>query len=493
MRLLLIFLTLVPIIKAQQVNIGNGVPFNIQSGPENDLYIKGDTSGFFMINSKNSFKQGECHLVKIAYKGLIPLFDSELHYGDNWNVTLLAAVYVAPKLFLYLEVKESSNKKVILIRKEYDGNEGKDLNIESRLDSLSSENQIGYRVWKIIQSRTEKTLYTIKQLNENNLFENRIAAYLNETGEKKWEYTEIDSSRSLIRQFIGDDKGRLYALYKNKAGYFGVKSMTGDKANDRTRLLPVNKISIFEPALEILNGKLYCSGEFMPGIGMNKEMNETPANGFFLLRMETTSLEIKDSCYDDLNQRLQNKLNYKYKNKQIGIEGEKNTACGAKNYLHYGMFSFKGAVYAVKYHANLKSGKVVSRNEIIILKYNQGKPEWMQIIPGNNTIASKMGFEFIFTDKMHLFYFDHKDNLIHYPEIGFYSPKKYKAVADNAAILVRVGIDERGSMERDNIFTYVEWQQHIYSDIKKLNEENSLIIGSDDGRKRRFDKLSLVD
>lgn len=491
MRLLLIFLSLVLSVKGQQVNIGSGIAFNIHSSPEEDLYIKGDTSGFFVINNKNSFKQGDCHLIKVAYRGLVPLYDTDLHYGDNWNVTLLSAVYAAPKLLLYLEVRENTNKKLLLIRKEYDANEGKDLKKDIRLDSMISENPIAYHVWRTIHSKSEKTLYTIKQLNENNSYENRIASYLNETAEKKWEYTEIDSSRNTIRQFIGDDKGRLYALYRNKAGYFGVKSMTGEKANDRTRLLPVNKISIFEPALEILNGKLYCSGEFMPGIGMSKEMNETPANGFFLLRMETNSLEIKDSCYDDLNQRLQNKLNYKYKNKQIGIEGEKNTACGAKNYLHYGMFSFKGAVYAVKFHANLKNGKVVSRNEVIILKYNHGKPEWMQIIPGNNTVASKMGFEFVFTDKMHLFYFDHKDNLIHYPEIGFYSPKKYKAVTDNAAILVRVGIDERGSMERDNIFTYVDWNLNIHTDIKKLNEEKSLIISADDGRKRRFDKLSL--
>ncbi len=196
MRLLLIFLSLVLTVKGQQVNIGSGIAFNIHSAPEEDLYIKGDTSGFFVINTKNSFKQGDCHLVKVAYRGLIPLYDTELHYGDNWNVTLVTAIYIAPKLLLFLEVKESSNKKVVLIRKEYDGNEGKDLKLDKRLDSLSSDNQIGYRVWKITQSKSEKTLYTIKQLNENNLYENHIAAYLNETGEKNGSIQKLTAAET---------------------------------------------------------------------------------------------------------------------------------------------------------------------------------------------------------------------------------------------------------------------------------------------------------
>ncbi|MBK9284839.1 MAG: hypothetical protein IPM51_11070 [Sphingobacteriaceae bacterium] len=493
MRILFIFFFLALQLKSQQIQVINGEEFSTPSKTEDDFYIKGDTSAFFIINNKNNIKQGHCFLSKITYSTQAPVYTREIFYRDNWKTQLLFANYVNNKIALYLEIKENDNKKAVLLKKYYSADYGIEINQEERLDSVLFDHAINHSVWKIISSESENVLYTIQSLHPKNEYDFKIASYATENSIRNWVYVETDSSRQSIRQWLGDDKGILYVLNTDKQNHFRLKICTGKKENDQQQLLPNAKKTIFEPVLKIINNQLYCTGEFIPGIGKNKEMNDLPVNGFFLLRYDANTLVLKDSCFDDLNQRLRNKLNYKYKNKTIKLEGPKNTLCASKNYVHHSLFSFKGSIYAIKFHAIFKNGKIAARNEIIVLKYTQGKPEWMQIIPGNNVLESKMGFEIVVAEKMHLFYFDRKDNIIHYPDIGFYAPKNYKSVMDNAAILVRIGIDERGIMERDNIYTYVDWDFNIYSDIQKLNSGNKIIITADKGKTRRFDQLILTE
>jgi hypothetical protein len=476
---------------AQQIIIEGGASLPHNGSFQNELIIKGDTSGFYTVTS-GTLQSAPKTLRKFSYKVRKLLFDKEIFYIGNSSINVLQGSFHEGKLALALEVNDDQKKKKFLVLRNYSDETGMDKARDILLDSMDIDITSTKLNFKVLTSTDLKKIYLLKiELKKGREKLYSISCFDAEKGNRIWRQLNPDSSYFLKGSTALDEGGNIYALIKDPADRFTIRMFSDQK--NISSALPSPSVEIIDATMELVENKLLCTGQYTCEKTQERSKDKKVEMGFFLAEFEKGSLKPGESSFDKMIVRLQNQLTYKYKNKLLRNEAGKNSLYYEKTYLHFRSFYFKGNLYVVNFHGDLLAGEVVSRNEVIILKYNGSNLDWMTIIPGKNSCPEKLGFDLIAGKKLNLVYFDHKDNLIYYPDVGFYYPNKYKSVGPLSAILVRIGINENGTFERENIFTYVDWHLNFESPTKNISRPGTLIIGAKDGKKLRYDVLRLVE
>ena len=325
---------------------------------------------------------------------------------------------------------------------------------------------------------------------------------------------EVESNKKICDQKLNTDsenqvptgydylltnEGRFCYLFETSENINGMQIISEEYSKNKTVMIPsVN--TLINLKIEIVNNLLLCSGEILEGKRQAKT-NDEPANmGFFLLVINPKTAEIKNQSYDYLSSELQTKLNYKDKNYYYTEEGIKSYSFSHKAYKHYKTIYLNGSIYVIKYHGytwrHQNSFGVEttypSAKEIIVLKYNNFKLEWMSLIPRKNSEASKMGMNFIISKKLHLFYFENPENL-KTPDIKNYDHKTYQSVKASSSVLVNTVIEEDGKIIREEIKSDKDWYLPPNFNAAFLSHSKSTIISTFDKKKRRFDLISVKD
>jgi hypothetical protein len=500
-RIVILFLVFILRSQAQQVIIEGGASLSHNGSSQNELIIKGDTSGFYTVTS-NTLQSAPKTLRKFSYKVRRLIFDKEIFYIGNSNISVVHGSFFEGKLALALEVNDDQKKKKFLVLRNYFYDTGMDKATDILLDSMDYDPADPKFNFKVLTSPDLKKLYALKielKKGREKLF--TVSCFDALKGNKLWKQLDPDSSYFLKGNALLDEDGKLFTLIKDPADRFTLRSFSDQKT--AASALPSPYVEIVDATIELVEGKLFACGQYtcekaIEKTGEAEQSTVRPRKekktelGFFLIEFDKNSLKASESSFDKMSVRIQNQLSYKFKSKILRNVPGKTIHYYEKPYQHYKSFYFKGDLYVVNFHGYLIAGEVVSRNEIIILKYSGAKLEWMTILPGKNSCPDKLGIGIILGKKLNLVYFDHKDNLIYYPDAGFYYPNKYKNVGPLSAILVRIGINENGTFERENIFTYVDWQLN-FDPSKNISKPGTLIIGGKDAKKLRYDVLRLVE
>jgi hypothetical protein len=214
--------------------------------------------------------------------------------------------------------------------------------------------------------------------------------------------------------------------------------------------------------------------------------------GIFSYFIDTKTNELKNKNANHFSDDVEKKLSY-----EIGlIKGR----TGLKYYSYEKTVVLNGCVYVIESHSytfefSNKTKYSVSTSverELIITKYTEdGKMDWMKIIP-KCTMDKLNNFNLVIrNNKLNFFYAENPKNLKK-GTVDNYDPEKYAEISNyNGSVLVCTTIDEKGNLNRTEVLKNQGWCYDPDPMNILLDNNNTLIIRMINKDLERYDKFIL--
>ncbi len=214
--------------------------------------------------------------------------------------------------------------------------------------------------------------------------------------------------------------------------------------------------------------------------------------GIFSYFIDTKTNELKNKNANHFSDDVEKKLSY-----EIGlIKGR----TGLKYYSYEKTVVLNGCVYVIESHSytfefSNKTKYSVSTSverELIITKYTEdGKMDWMKIIP-KCTMDKLNNFNLVIrNNKLNFFYAENPKNLKK-GTVDNYDPEKYAEISNyNGSVLVCTTIDEKGNLNRAEVLKNQGWCYDPDPMNILLDNNNTLIIRMINKDLERYDKFIL--
>ncbi|MBL7930963.1 MAG: hypothetical protein JNL60_03620, partial [Bacteroidia bacterium] len=154
----------------------------------------------------------------------------------------------------------------------------------------------------------------------------------------------------------------------------------------------------------------------------------------------------------------------------------------------FGTFLIESHSYQISSNQGINSYE----RELLVSKFDDsGKMEWMKIIP-KFTANGLNEFNYLVKNrKIYFFYAEHPKNL-EKTTITDYNPKKYQPIKNyNGSFLVCTSLDEKGSLERKEVFRNKGWCYDPSATNIVLDNGKTLLLRMINDESERYDKISL--
>jgi hypothetical protein len=460
---LFLFLLRFVALHSQQLKITKGETFISQS-PSEDLWIGNDSSGIYLINPV-SVHSNTCTLYRFDVHNGNRISLKTIEFTSEATSEIVSAKLLGPKIILFVK-EENKSSKVQLYRREFYASNG----METGKQMLADEFETGFetlvmREYKIIYSPDNSLRLLIREEITDSRQQIMYAKVTAVKDDKViWEQSLNRSSEDQVPygyNFVLTNDGYFCYLFVNDERH-GIQIIHNKYSDNHSAIISSPGITIGNPALDIFNNALLCSGEVHEGERKYKLFLDSAVKmGFFIMKIDPADASVKWKSHDYFNPDLIRKLTYRDRSRFYKFEGVKSAYYSNKFFMHYKTFFINGAYYLVKYHGydmTDEHGAALGDHDIIILKHEENKLSWMKIIPKKNHSAAKSGMAYICGDDLSLLYFDRTANLENFPDVENYDPKKYKEVKRKKSTLVQTTIGGDGKISRKKINSEKSWQ-----------------------------------
>lgn len=425
--------------------------------------------GFF-----NKGKNGIFH-TEVTEKGKQRVFVLEKYNNDLSNLFSQGIQLEEREEYQFFEIKQNKiyffstlydGKDKSLFLRVLDGESGKIISEKRKLSSLPSDPfGLGGRNFPILFSEDESKMMIVSafqwpkkpqdvKAEVYELSSLKLTNTLNIPAE--YEGTIIKSrsyqvtNQGNILYIVKTDTKEKNAIIKETLVSYDVSSKANKYLN-----LPFEKKKIENSETFIKNGVYYVTGVFKDEYSKKDGLeNKT---GVFCVSVDTKEFKLISPEMNYFSSDIETKLSYKDGQKKRELSEKEFTS---KQLVHTasGFYLIENLTYTAEVSAgNTTVYKPYSR-ELIVSKYNNnGKLEFVKVIPKNAT--NKMYGEDILesNDNLFIFYCEHPKNLEKYTLENF-DPKEYNDIGDlRGPVGVCVKVDANGNLSRQELIINETW------------------------------------
>jgi len=485
---ILLFLVKFIFLHPQQVKITKGEAFT-SSSPKEDIWPGNDSLGIYLVNTAES--PGTFTLSHFDVQSGKRISSKTIEFTPGLSSQIVSAKLLGGKIILFVK-EESKTGKVQLYRREFYASNG----METGKQTLTDEFEIGFetqviREYKIIYSPDNSMRLLIREEITDSREQIMYAKVTSVKDDKiLWEQSLNRSSEDQAPygyNYTLTNDGYFCYLFTNDEQH-GIQIIHNRYSENHRIIIDSPGVTIGHPVLDICNDALICSGEVHEGNRKFKiYLDSAVKMGFFMMKIDPASASVKWKSCDYFNSDLARKLTYRDRSRYYSYEGVKATYYSNKYFMHYKTFFINGAYYLVKYHgydARDEIGKSSADHDIIIMKHQEEKLEWMKIIPRRNSSITKSGIAYLCDKGLALFYFDHPSNLDKFPDVENYDPMKYKELKPKKSVLVQSIINPGGKITRKKISSEKSWQLPADFNNSRLYAGKGIILNDVSKHKR---------
>ena len=456
--------------KSQPYSITKGADFLIKNGDSYLTYIGEDGGNYYVLRRDN--KDYAHYLCKFDYASSSLLYQKKIELKENeW----VSETYVKNgKVLVLTKLSEPKTDRDLYLLHIINSGNGELTGTPNVVEEIKTKGNRNYFSMTLRFSPDSKKMLALL-MEESRTVSTKITAKLYDTDnfKKIWEKQPLqsfDNSPTSFSTFRTDNAGRLIYLiaYQRPGGMkddvvYGICVSEPFNAATTCLRLPSDNKTTINLDLEFIENELICTGEFLEGNNTPKNRATLQSTGFFMLSVDPGTPKILAQSYDRISSEVQSKLSYSDPNPRYRTEGiEKDN----KLFKHFRSYSLDGALYVVNYHgydyqlspSNSMSLVNYHGNEIIVLKYVNGKLEWMQIIPRNTHGTGEYYYkshtlQVVTGKKLHILYYDRKKNFENFPDPKIYEAGKYEGIATlgSETFPVCLTLDKFGNMTREII------------------------------------------
>lgn len=289
---------------------------------------------------------------------------------------------------------------------------------------------------------------------------------------KKQTLKNFNSSTIFTYNYLVDNEGNFFYLFKYLRSKqqddvsIGVGMMRKNNFQNKVYQIPDKGRTIKEPKLKVDGTKIVCYGKFLDGEYTNYSLSSENC-GYFFICIDAPSFKMETESFDYTKDHFSGYLasaDHLEKSSDISLVK-----------VNGGYYLIREFIWMINFRMN-----------ILVCKYNaDSKLEWMKEVnrdcegPQNLKGEKIRGFSFGVEDnKLNLFYYEHKKNIVKFPDITKIESAKYVALKSaKDAVLVRTSINAAEELTREivpktqELFVGGDFPEELW-----IEKRNSLIV-----------------